>query len=133
MSKAQRPQWIELGALLVALTTTACAAFVEVAPVAGYDTIAAEEAAWRQVEPQLAGKSRLWVEQCAGAPLRTETAPGRTVLIYRTQDLQNYCQVSLGMIHGRVSSVSADHLAPEFAFLRDGSNYCGRIFRACVR
>jgi len=34
---------------------------------------------------------------------------------------------------GRVLSFTADHAAPEFLYLRDGSNYCGRIFQGCLR
>lgn len=120
--------------LLLTLLMAGCAAFVEVAPTAGYEMIPVEEAAWRQVKPQLIGKSRIWVEQCAGAPqAETHASPQQTTLVYQTRDLKNYCRVALGMMHGRVSSVSADYSAPEFAWLRDGSNYCGRMFMGCAR
>jgi hypothetical protein len=120
--------------VLLALPLAGCAAFADVAPTAGYASIPAEEAAWRQIQPRLVGMSRVWVENCAGAPLaETHATSEQTTLVYRSQDLKNYCQVSLGIIHGRISSVSADHSAPEFAWLRDGSNYCGRIFIGCLR
>ena len=123
-----------MAALSLLAPIAGCAPLADVAPSAGYESIPAEEAAWRQVKPQLVGKSRIWVEQCAGKPLRElHPRPEQTTLIYRTHDLQNYCEVALGVIHGRISSVSADHLAPEFGFLRDGSNYCGRMFMGCAR
>ena len=34
---------------------------------------------------------------------------------------------------GRLQSFTADYAAPEFLWLRDGSNYCGRIFQGCLR
>jgi hypothetical protein len=59
--------------------------------------------------------------------------PGTAALVYYTQDLKNYCRVTLFVQNGRVASFSADHAAPEFFGLRDGSSYCGRIFQACLR
>jgi len=54
-------------------------------------------------------------------------------MIYRYADLRNYCQVTLAMVGGKVRDFSADHSAPEFLWLLDGSNYCGRIFEGCIR
>jgi len=67
------------------------------------------------------------------AAARRDANTGRTVLVYRDQDLRNYCQVSLLARGGRIQSFTADHAAPEFLWLRDGSNYCGRIFQGCRR
>jgi hypothetical protein len=58
---------------------------------------------------------------------------GGAALVYYTQDLKNYCRVTLFVQNGRVASFTADHAAPEFFGLRDGSNYCGRMFQACLR
>ena len=73
------------------------------------------------------------IEQCAGPPRGISPTPGATTLLYRAQDLKNYCQVALLVRDGRVLSFTADYAAPEFLYLRDGSNYCGRIFRQCLR
>ena len=74
------------------------------------------------------------VAQCAGPPRGVAPgAAGGTVLVYRAQDLKNYCQVSLLAQGGRVVSFTVDHAAPEFLYLRDGTNYCGRIFQQCLR
>jgi hypothetical protein len=127
---------IHLGHLagLLAFLLCGCAAVADVAPTQGYASLPAEETVWRQLEPQLVGKSRIWVENCAGPPKNvTDAPPGRTILIYRSEDLKNYCQVALGVVHDRISSVSADYSAPEFLWLRDGTNYCGRIFAGCAR
>jgi hypothetical protein len=103
-------------------------------PVAEVTTIPAEEAAWQIIAPRLRGMPVAAVEQCAGPPRAVAPAPGSgTVLLYRAQDLKNYCQVSLLAQDGRVVSFTADHAAPEFLYLRDGSNYCGRIFQQCLR
>jgi hypothetical protein len=121
-------------AALLPLWLCGCAAIADVAPTKGFANIPAEEAAWRQVEPRLVGMSRIWVENCAGPPLsEVDPTPQQTTLIYRSQDLKNYCQVALGIINGRISSVSADYSAPEYAWLRSGTNYCGRIFMGCAR
>ena len=98
-------------------------------PVAEFSTIPAEEAAWQAMAPRLAGMPAVAIEHCAG-PLRAAIpGPGGSVLVYRDQDLKNYCQVSLLARAGRILSYSAEHTAPEFLYLRDGSNYCGRIFQ----
>ena len=102
-------------------------------PVAELTTIPAEEAAWQAMAPRLAGMPAAEIERCAGPPRGTMPAPGGAVLVYRDQDLKNYCQVSLLVRSGRVQSFTADHAAPEFLYLRDGSNYCGRIFQGCLR
>src|SRR6266851_2753725 len=73
-------------------------------------TIPAEEAAWQALMPRLAGMPAAEVERCAGPPRGVIPAPG-----------------------GRVLSFAADYAAPEFLGLRDGSNYCGRIFQSCLR
>jgi hypothetical protein len=59
--------------------------------------------------------------------------PGTAALVYYTQDLKNYCRVTLFVQNGRVASFSADHAAPEFFGLRDGSNYCGRMEESQIR
>lgn len=102
-------------------------------PVAEVTTIPAEEAAWRAMAPRLPGMPVGEIEQCAGPPRGISLAPGATTLLYRAQDLKNYCQVTLLVQNGRVLSVTADYAAPEFLYLRDGSNYCGRIFQQCLR
>jgi len=118
---------------LLALALAGCAAFAGSMPINGFEDVAAEEAAWRQVEPHLVGMPQTAVEGCAGAPLSSAPgAAGQATLAYRAQDLRNYCQVTLAVADGRVVSVAADYRAPEFMWLRDGSNYCGRIFRRCV-
>ena len=102
-------------------------------PVAEVSTIPAEEAAWRTMAPRLDGMPVREIEQCAGPPRRVAASPaGGTTLFYRDEDLKNYCQVSLLTDGGRVLSFSADYAAPEFLYLRDGSNYCGRIFQRCL-
>jgi uncharacterized protein YqfB (UPF0267 family) len=119
---------------LAAALTAGCAGFADTIPTGGYGSIAAEEAAWRQVQPRLAGMSRAGVEQCAGRPLsETRGGPGQATLVYRAEDHRNYCQVELAVRDGTVASVAADHAAPEYMWLRDGSNYCGRIFIGCAR
>jgi hypothetical protein len=102
-------------------------------PVAELSTIPAEEAAWQAMAPRLAGMPAAEIERCAGPPRGVTAAPGGTVLVYRDQDLKNYCQVSLLVRAGRILSFTAEHAAPEFLYLRDGSNYCGRIFQGCLR
>jgi hypothetical protein len=100
----------------------------------GYDTIPIQEADWQRVQPELVGMSsdRLW--RCAGPPTREGTAAsGAATMVYRYADLKNYCEVTLVLEDGKVRSFSADHSAPEFLWLADGSNYCGRIFRDCIR
>jgi hypothetical protein len=100
----------------------------------GYDTIPAQEADWKRMQPQLAGMSSAELWRCAGPPLREETSPsGVSEIIYRYADLQNFCQVTLVLERGKVRDFSADHSAPEFFWLVDGSNYCGRIFQGCIR
>ncbi len=102
-------------------------------PVAELSTIPAEEAAWRAMAPRLAGMPAAEIEHCAGPPRAAIPGPAGTVLVYRDQDLKNYCQVSLLVRDGRILSFTAEHAAPEFLYLRDGSNYCGRIFQQCLR
>jgi hypothetical protein len=102
-------------------------------PVAELSTIPAEEAAWQAMAPRLAGMPAAEIERCAGPPRGLIPAPGGTVLVYRDRDLKNYCQVSLLVRGGRILSFTAEHAAPEFLYLRDGSNYCGRIFQGCLR
>jgi hypothetical protein len=102
-------------------------------PVAELSTIPAEEAAWQAMAPRLAGMPAGEIEHCAGPPRAAIPGPAGTVLVYREQDLKNYCQVSLLARDGRILSFTAEHAAPEFLFLRDGSNYCGRIFLGCLR
>ena len=102
-------------------------------PVAEFSTIPAEEAAWQAMAPRLAGMPAAAIEHCAGPPRTAIPGPGGAVLVYRDQDLKNYCQVSLSVRDGRVLSFTAEHAAPEFLYLRDGSNYCGRIFQQCLR
>jgi hypothetical protein len=102
-------------------------------PVAEFSTIPAEEAAWQAIAPRLAGMPAAAIEHCAGPPRAAIPAPGGAVLVYRDQDLKNYCQVSLSVRDGRVLSFTAEHAAPEFLYLRDGTNYCGRIFQQCLR
>jgi len=41
--------------------------------------------------------------------------------------------VALLVRGGRVAWYTADYAAPEFLWLRDGTNYCGRIFQSCLR
>ena len=102
-------------------------------PVAEFSTIPAEEAAWQAIAPRLAGMPAAAIEHCAGPPRAAIPGPGGAVLVYRDQDLKNYCQVSLSVRDGRVLSFTAEHAAPEFLYLRDGTNYCGRIFQRCLR
>jgi hypothetical protein len=102
-------------------------------PVAEVTTIPAEEAAWRAIAPRLPGMPAGEISQCAGPPRFVSPAPGGTALLYRSQDLKNYCQVALLVRDGRVLAFTAEHAAPEFLYLRDGSNYCGRIFQHCLR
>ena len=102
-------------------------------PVAEVTTIPAEEAAWQAMMPLLPGTPVTALEACAGPPRGVMPAPGGMTLVYREQDLKNYCQVSLLARGGRVASFTAEHDAPEFLYLRDGSNYCGRIFQRCLR
>src|SRR5438445_10542567 len=99
----------------------------------GYDAIPAQEAAWRRIEPQLVGMSAAELWSCAGPPLREKAASSGSSMIYRFADLENYCEVTLALEGGKVRSFSAEHAAPEFLWLLDGSNYCGRIFQNCVR
>jgi hypothetical protein len=100
----------------------------------GFDTIPAEEADWKLIQPQLVGMSSAELWRCAGPPLREETSPsGVSAVVYRNADLKNYCQVTLVVERGKVRDFSADHSAPEFFWLVDGSNYCGRIFEGCIR
>jgi hypothetical protein len=97
-------------------------------------TIPAEEAAWQAIMPRLVGMPVAEIEHCAGPPRGVTAAPsGGATLIYRSQDLKNYCEVRLLVRGGRVLSFAADYAAPEFLGLRDGSNYCGRIFQSCLR
>jgi hypothetical protein len=97
-------------------------------------TIPAEEAAWQAIMPRLAGMPVAEVQHCAGPPRGVTAAPGGdATLVYRSQDLKNYCEVRLLVRGGRVLSFAADYAAPEFLGLRDGSNYCGRIFQSCLR
>jgi len=118
----------------LSLLLASCAAFDTIAPTQGFATIPAEEAAWQRVEPRLVGMSRAAVEQCAGKPQReTPAGPGQTRLVYRAEDLNNYCEVTLAVSNGIVTSVAANYAAPEFMWLRDGSNYCGRVFIGCAR
>ena len=102
-------------------------------PVAEVATIPNEEAAWQAMAPRLPGMPVAAVEQCAGPPRGVVPGAGGATLVYRDQDLKNYCQVSLVVRDGRVLSFTADYAAPEFLYLRDGSNYCGRIFQRCLR
>jgi hypothetical protein len=82
----------------------------------------------------LPGASAAAIERCAGPPRSIAPAgPGKAALLYYTQDLKNYCRVTLFVQNGRVASFSTDHAAPEFFGWRDGSNYCGRMFQACPR
>src|SRR5437868_11495402 len=85
------------------LMTAGCAG-----PVAEVSTIPSEEAAWQAIAPRLPGMPVAAVAQCAGAP--RGVAPGSaggTVLVHRPQGLQNYCQVSLLALRGRVVSFTA--------------------------
>ena len=102
-------------------------------PVAELSTIPAEEAAWQAIAPRLVGMPGGEVAHCAGPPRHVMAAPGGATLIYRATDLKNYCEVSLLVRGGRVAAFTADHAAPEFLWLRDGSDYCGRIFQNCLR
>ena len=102
-------------------------------PVAEFSTIPAEEAAWQAMAPRLAGMPAVAIEHCAGPPRAAIPGPGGSVLVYRDQDLKNYCQVSLLVRDGRILSFTVEQAAPEFLYLRDGSNYCGRIFQQCLR
>jgi hypothetical protein len=103
-------------------------------PVDEVSTIPAEEAAWQAIMPRFAGMPVAEVEHCAGPPRGVTTAPGGdATLVYRSQDLKNYCEVRLLVRGGRVLSFAADYAAPEFLGLRDGSNYCGHIFQSCLR
>jgi hypothetical protein len=103
-------------------------------PYAELVTTPQEEAVWRQVATTLPGTPVEAIERCAGPPLSiASAAPGTAALTYFTRDLKNYCRVTLFVQNGRIASFTADHAAPEFFGLRDGSNYCGRMFRACLR
>jgi len=115
-----------LGAVLPLLLSCA-------GPVDEVSTIPAEEEAWRVIAPRLAGMPAAEIERCAGPSRRVLAAPAGTTLIYRAQDLKNYCEVALLVRGGRVASYTADYAAPEFLWLRDGTNYCGRIFQSCLR
>ena len=116
-----------LGALLPLLA--GCAGLVD-----EVSTIPAEEAAWQAIMPRLPGMPVAEIEHCAGPPRGVTATPGGgATLIYRAQDLKNYCEVRLLARGGRVVSFTADYTAPEFLGLRDGANYCGRIFQACLR
>jgi hypothetical protein len=100
----------------------------------GYDTIPIQEADWQRIQPELVGmpSARLW--RCAGPPLREEEgSSGEATMVYRHADLTNYCEVKLVLAGGKVRAFSAEHAAPEFLWLLDGSNYCGRIFEDCIR
>jgi hypothetical protein len=100
----------------------------------GYDAIPTQEADWRRVQPELVGMSSTQLWRCAGPPLREEMGPsGGAMMVYRYADLKNYCEVKLVLEGGKVRSFSAQHAAPEFLWLVDGSNYCGRIFEGCIR
>lgn len=102
-------------------------------PVDEVWTIPAEEAVWQAIMPRLPGMAVAEIEHCAGPPRGVAAADGGATLIYRSQDLKNYCEVRLLARGGRVLSFAADYAAPEFLWLRDGSNYCGRIFQGCLR
>jgi len=103
-------------------------------PVNEFVTIPEEEAAWRAAAPRLVGMPLAAIENCAGAPLGEAPAqPGFSAAVYRNQDLKNYCEVRLYIRDGRVAGYTADFDAPEYLWLHDGSNYCGRIFRSCMR
>jgi hypothetical protein len=120
--------------LLTAGAAAGCAGFAAGGfPTAGFQDIASEEAAWRQVEPRLVGMPVTTVSACAGPPQATQAAPAQVILVYQAHDLRNYCRVALGVMHGRISSVAADYAAPEYMWLRDGTNYCGRIFQGCAK
>ena len=112
-----------LGALLPLLA--GCAGLVD-----EVSTIPAEEAARQAIMPRLPGMPVAEIEHCAG-PSRGVMAArgGGSTLIYRAQDLKNYCEVRLLARGGRVVSFTADYAAPESLGLRDGTNYCGRIFQ----
>jgi len=100
----------------------------------GYDTIAPEEAAWQRIAPALIGMQAAEIERCAAPPVaETAPGPGLRLLRYRAQDLGNYCEIALSVRAGTVVGYTADYDAPEFLWLRDGTNYCGRIFRNCGR
>ena len=115
--------------LFVAVLAAGCAG-----PYAEIVVTPAEEAAWRQVAPTLVGRPATAIEACAGPPRSAAPAgPGTTALVYFTQDLKNYCRVTLFVQNGRVASLAPEHAAPEFFGLHDGSNYCGRMFQACLR
>lgn len=117
------------GCVFVTVLAAGCAG-----PYAELVTTPDEEAAWRQVAASLPGTPAAVIEACAGLPhSAAPAAPGTTALTYSTQDLTNYCRVTLFVQNGRVASFTADHAAPEFFGLRDGSNYCGRLFQACLR
>src|SRR4051794_26335648 len=88
----------------------------------GYDTIPIQEADWQRIQPQLVGMSAAELWRCAGPPWREDAAPsGLSTMIYRYTDLRNYCEVTLVLEGGKVRSFSADHAAPEFLWLLDGS------------
>ena len=102
-------------------------------PVDEVSTIPAEEAAWQAIMPRLVGMPVAELEHCAGPPRGVTAAPGGATLLYRAQDLQNYCEVRLLARGSRVVWFTAAYAAPEFLGLRDGTNYCGRIFQQCLR
>ena len=117
------------GCVFVGVLVAGCAG-----PYAELITTPDEEAAWQQVAASLPGTPIAAVEHCAGPPRSvTPAGPGTAAFVYFTQDLKNYCQVTLFVQNGRVESFAADHAAPEFFGLRDGSNYCGRMLQACLR
>jgi hypothetical protein len=105
-----------------------------VAGCRGFDTIIPDELLWREVAPKLPGTSIAAIEQCTLAPVRQmSVVPGVTAVVYRAADLHNYCEVTLYVRDGRIETYKADYNAFEYLYLRDGTNYCGQIFRSCVR
>ena len=99
----------------------------------GYDQVPGQEAAWREVAPELAGISSAELWHCAGPPWsEAETPRGAARMVYRYADLKNYCEVALTLDRGRVRSYAANYSAPEFLWLRPGYNYCGQIFEGCL-
>jgi hypothetical protein len=119
------------------LKRSAIGLFALIAAVAGcrgFDTILPDELIWREIAPKLPGTPIAAIQQCTLAPKRqVPVAPGVTAVVYRAEDLHNYCEVSLYVRDGRVVSYSANYDAFEYLYLRDGTNYCGQIFRACAR
>ena len=119
------------------LKLSAVALFAVIAAVTGcrgFNTILPDEAIWREIAPKLPGTPIATIEQCTLAPQRqVSVAPGITAFVYRAQDLHNYCEVSLYVRDGRIVTYSANYDSLEYLYLLDGTNYCGQIFRACVR